>query len=163
MMAETLNATQGSLLGLLYDTPKTGWELLREAQAGLARFWNVTQSHVYRELSALEARRLIKAGRPGPRDRRPFAITAAGKRAFQAWLEQPPGDEQLRFPLLVTLWFGRHLDAATRREFVALARAEHEDRLALYKQMQTDDPNIGAVVSFGIHYEQAVLAWLREL
>lgn len=162
-MAETLNATQGSLLGLLYDTPKTGWELLREAQAGLARFWNVTQSHVYRELAALESRRLIKAGRPGPRDRRPFAITPAGKRAFQAWLEQPPGDEQLRFPLLVTLWFGRHLDAQSRAEFIALARAEHQERLDSYRHMHTDDPNIGAVVAFGIHYEQAVLDWLAGL
>jgi DNA-binding PadR family transcriptional regulator len=148
---------------MLYDAPKTGWELVREANTGLARFWNVTQSHVYRELGALETRRLVKAGPPGARDRRPFTITAAGKKAFKAWLAQAPGSEQLRFPLLVTLWFGKHLDDATLREFAAKARGEHEERLALYKGMTTGDPHVDAVVSFGRHYERAVLAWLDEL
>ncbi len=158
-----LNATQGSLLGLLHDRPKTGWELVQEAKAGLARFWNVTQSHVYRELGVLEARKLIRPGKPGPRDRRPFTITAAGKRAFRTWINEDPAPEQLRFPLLVTLWFGRHLDTATLATFVDKARAEHDERLAHYRRMQTEDPHINAVVSFGVHYERAVLDWLDEL
>jgi DNA-binding PadR family transcriptional regulator len=163
LVAETLNATQGTLLGLLLDGPKTGWELLHEARGGLARFWNITQSHAYRELAALERRRLVRASAPGPRDRRPFAVTAAGRRAFAAWLSEPPGNEQLRFPLLVSLWFGRHLDRATLAGFVASARAEHQARLAEYRAVQTDDVHVGAVVSFGIHYERAVLDWLDEL
>jgi DNA-binding PadR family transcriptional regulator len=158
-----LNATQGSLLGLLHDRPKTGWELVQEAKAGLARFWNVTQSHVYRELGVLETRKLIKPGKPGPRDRRPFTITAAGKRAFRQWINEDPGPEQLRFPLLVTLWFGRHLEGATLATFVDKARAEHGERLEHYRRMHTDDPHVAAVVSFGVHYEQAVLDWLGEL
>ena len=31
-----VNATQGSLLGFLFDGPKSGWDLLQEIQAGLA-------------------------------------------------------------------------------------------------------------------------------
>jgi DNA-binding PadR family transcriptional regulator len=158
-----LNATQGALLGMLHDGPRTGWELLEEARTGLARFWNMTQSHVYRELAALEQRRLIRAGAPGPRDRRPFSITAAGRRAFARWIAEEPGAEQIRFPLLVTLWFGRHIDGATLAEFVAKARTEHEDRLADYRRVSTDDPHVAAVVSFGVHYERAVLRWLDEL
>jgi DNA-binding PadR family transcriptional regulator len=162
-VAEPLNATQGALLGFLHDTPKTGWELVQESKAGLARFWNITQSHVYRELGTLQQRKLIKAGPPGPRDRRPFTITAAGRRAFRTWLETEPAAEQIRFPLLVTLWFGQHLDPETLATFVAKARTEHEERLALYEQLHVDDPNVGAVVSFGKHYERAVLGWLDEL
>ena len=158
-----LNATQGSLLGMLADGPKTGWELLQEARAGLARFWNVTQSHVYRELAALEKRKLVKAGPPGPRDRRPLSITAAGRREFRRWLAETPGAEQIRFPLLVTLWFGRHLDDATLATFVAKARTEHEQRLAQYDEIETDDVHAAAVVSFGVHYERAVLEWLDTL
>jgi DNA-binding PadR family transcriptional regulator len=162
-VADPLNATQGSLLGLLHDAPKTGWELVQEAKAGLARFWNVTQSHVYRELGVLEARKLIKAGPAGPRDRRPFTITAAGKRAFHAWLNEEPGPEQLRFPLLVTLWFGHHLDDTTLATLAEKTRAEHARRLADYLRMDTDDPHVAAVVSFGVHYERAVLEWLDDL
>jgi hypothetical protein len=29
--------------------------------------------------------------------------------------------------------------------------------------MHTDDPHVAAVVSFGVHYERAVLEWLAEL
>ena len=162
-MTDALNATQGSLLGFLHEGEKTGWELLQEARAGLSRFWNVTQSHVYRELSTLERRKLIKAGRTGPRDRRPYRITAPGRRAFAAWIAEPPGPEQMRFPLLVTLWFGEHLSSETLGGFVAAARVEHAARLDRYEQISTSDEHVAAVVSFGIHYERAVLEWLAEL
>src|ERR1700704_5746282 len=96
--APVLNSTQGSLLGFLHEHPKTGWDLLQEAQRGLARFWNVTASHLYRELKVLEERRLIAAGELGPRDRRPYSITAAGRAAFAEWIALEPGPEQIRIP-----------------------------------------------------------------
>lgn len=162
-MAE-LNATQGSLLGFLHDGPKTGWDLLQQVKGGLDRFWNITSSHVYRELRTLEARGLIRADAPGPRDRRPFTITAAGKRAFRAWLQEEPGPEQMRFPLLVRLWFGRHLDPDTLRGLLERNRKDRESRLALYHEVEPSirDDQRAAVVRFGIAYEEAVLAWLDD-
>jgi DNA-binding PadR family transcriptional regulator len=161
-----LNATQGSLLGFLHDGPMTGWDLLRQIQSGLARFWNITTSHVYRELRTLEERGLVRAGAPGARDRRPFAITAAGRRAFRAWMKEEPGAEQMRFPLLVTLWFGRHLDPETLRGFLEHSRVEHAERLALYESIAdadaTGDAGRQAVVQFGIAYERALVDWLDE-
>jgi DNA-binding PadR family transcriptional regulator len=160
---DALNPTQGSLLGLLHDSPKTGWDLLQEVRAGLARFWNVTPSHVYRELNTLEQRKLVRAGKPGAREKRPFAITAAGRRAFTAWISDPPGPEQIRYPLLVRLWFGRLIDDESLASFIDAERAEHAQRLALYEDMHADDPHVDAVVRFGVHYERAVLAWLDEI
>lgn len=162
-MAAGLNATQGSLLGFLLDGPKTGWELRREVQASLARFWNVTTSHLYRELHALEQQQMVTAGPKGVRDQRPFTVTAKGRAAFGAWIARPPGPEQIRFPLLVTLWFGRHLDAGTRSEFVRTSRQEHEERLAFYRALQPSDEHAAAVVSFGVAYERAVIDWLDSL
>ncbi|TML91327.1 MAG: hypothetical protein E6G06_09665 [Actinobacteria bacterium] len=162
-----LNATQGSLLGFLHDGPRTGWDLLQEVEGGLSRFWNITSSHVYRELRALEARRLIRAGAPGARDRRPYTLTAAGRREFRAWIAQAPGPEQIRFPLLVTLWFGRHLDDDTLAGFLEDSRREHEQRLDLYRAVAAHvpaaDPHTAAVVAFGLAYEQAILGWLDDL
>jgi DNA-binding PadR family transcriptional regulator len=161
-----LNATQGSLLGFLHDGPKTGWELLQEVERGLQRFWNVTSSHVYRELRTLEGRGLVKAGKPGPRDRRPFSLTAAGRRAFREWITEQPAHEQIRFPLLVTLWFGKHLERDTLREFVDASEKEHRARLALYRdaiEHTGDDEHVASVVQFGIEYEKAVLRWLSGL
>jgi DNA-binding PadR family transcriptional regulator len=159
-----LNATQGSLLGFLHDGPMTGWDLLQQVEGGLSRFWNITPSHVYRELRTLEARGLVRAGAQGARERRPFTITAAGKRAFKRWIEQEPGPEQMRFPLLVTLWFGRHLDPETLNGFLTSSRREHEQRLHLYRSVAerigAREPHTAAVVDFGIAYEEAVLGWL---
>jgi DNA-binding PadR family transcriptional regulator len=163
----TLNATQGALLGFLHDRPKTGWDLLHEAGRGLARFWNVTASHLYRELKVLEERGLIEAGERGPRDRRPYAITPAGTAAFAEWIAREPGPEQIRIPLLVSLWFAKHLDDETLRGFITAHRAAHEARLVEYRevaQLTTGrDPHVDAVVQFGISYEEAFLAWLAGL
>jgi DNA-binding PadR family transcriptional regulator len=158
-----LNATQGSLLGFLFDQPRTGWELLQEVERGLSRFWNVTPSHVYRELRTLEERSLIRAGEPGVRDRRPFTITGAGRRAFQDWICHEPGPEQIRMPLLVKLWFGQHLDPETLDGFLESSRADHEQRLHLYERIATPDAGTAAVVAFGVAYETAVLGWIDDL
>jgi DNA-binding PadR family transcriptional regulator len=162
-----LNATQGSLLGFLHDGPKTGWDLLQEVSETLSRFWSVTPSHVYRELQSLERLKLVKAKPKGPRQRKPYAITKAGEAAFARWIAQEPGAEQIRFPLLVTLWFGRHLDPATLAEFVAHQRAEHEQRLAMYEAITENwvdaDPHAAAVLEFGVRYERAILDWLGDL
>jgi DNA-binding PadR family transcriptional regulator len=162
-MPDALNATQGSLLGFLFDGPKTGWDLLQEVERGLARFWNVTPSHVYRELRTLEDRGLVTAGRTGVRDRRPFRISAAGKRAFKRWIAQEPGPEQIRNPLLITLWFGRHLDADTLAGFLDSNRQVHEARLRHYEAISATDEHTGAVLAFGVAYEKAVIAWIDDL
>lgn len=161
-MAE-INATQGSLLGLLVDRPMTGWDLQQEIQRGLFRFWNVTSSHVYRELRALEERGLVHAAEREGRDRQPFSITDAGRAAFLEWLGREPGPEQIRFPLLVTLWFGRHLDPDTLAGFCAASRRQHEDRLRLYEGVDTTDSSARTVVDFGIAYERAVIGWLDSV
>ena len=164
-----MNATQASILGFLHDGPATGWDLIEEVRRGLTRFWNVTSSHVYRELKTLEARGFIRADEPGPRERRPFAITDSGREAFKEWIHQEPGPEQMRVPLLVTLWFSKHLDDATLARFLDKQRGEHERRLAEYRSFAralndapAPDPHVGAVIDFGISYEQAFLDWLSK-
>ncbi len=161
-----LNATQASLLGFLHDGPRTGWDLVREIETGLDRFWNITSSHVYRELRALEESGLVTAGPPGRRERRPFSVTAAGRRAFRQWVAEPPGPEQIRFPLLVKLWFARHVEPPRLEEFLDRASVEHEKRLSFYREVEQTlgpDDDRGTVVRFGIAYERAVLDWLEEV
>jgi hypothetical protein len=81
-------------------------------------------------------------------------------------MNEEPGAEQIRFPLLVTLWFGRHLDRTTLRDFLEHSRAEHAERLALYDSITSanplDDAGRRAVVQFGIAYERALVDWLDQ-
>ena len=165
-MPTTLNPTAASLLGFLHAGEATGDELVALAEALIGDFWHLTRSQVYRELATLAERGLAEAGEAGPRSRRPYRLTAAGRDEFMAWLAEPPGAEQIRYPLLLTLAFGAHLDADQLRRFIARHRLDHEQRLRGYLEMDNAeglDRYQRATLRFGIHYERAVLAWMDEL
>lgn len=103
MPDRSLNATAESLLGFLHEGPLTGWDLVATAQKVIGDFWSLTQSQVYRELTTMAEAGLVEAGERGRRDRKPYAITEAGRAAFASWIGQEPGPETIRFPLLLTL------------------------------------------------------------
>jgi DNA-binding PadR family transcriptional regulator len=165
------NATAASLLGFLHHGPMSGWDLAAMAQTVIGDFWSLTQSQVYRELEHMAEAGLVEAGEPGPRKRRAYAITKAGRSAFAAWIDQPPGREHIRFPLLLTVSFGRHLPPDRLRQFVEQHRDAHARRLAGYEQQHADataegadpDPYALATLEFGLAYERAVMSWFDRL
>jgi DNA-binding PadR family transcriptional regulator len=168
MSGSSLNATAASLLGFLHDGPRSGYDLVRQAEEVIGDFWTLTRSQVYRELAAMEAEGLIEpAGEAGPRSRRAFRLTAPGRHAFREWLETEPGPEQIRYPLLLRIAFGRHLDQQRLTELVALHHDVHVERLAAYRELaealEGTDRYAAATLAFGIRYEQAVLEWFDTL
>ncbi|MCX4745636.1 PadR family transcriptional regulator [Kitasatospora sp. NBC_01287] len=165
MMAE-LNPTAASLLGFLHAGEASGFELVEIAGAFIGDFWSLTRSQVYRELAAMAERGLVQAGPTGPRSRRPYRLTDSGRGAFAAWLAEPPGPEQIRFPLLLALAFGASADRELLLAHVAEHRVEHERRLAAYRTTATAgglDAYQQATLAFGIRYEEAVLAWMDDI
>jgi DNA-binding PadR family transcriptional regulator len=162
-----LNATAASVLGLLHRGPMTGWDVARMAEVGLGDFWNVTQSQVYRELRQLEADGLVEAGPSGPRDKKPYSVTDKGREAFAVWMRREPGPDLIRSPLLLMVFFGRHLDAAHRRRFLAIQQLRHEQNLDEYRRVLTrlgrDEPDLAKVVQFAVFHEEAVLQWFAWL
>lgn len=166
-----LNATAASLLGFLHDGPLTGWDLVVTAEALIGDFWSLTQSQVYRELAAMAAEGLVTAGPRGRRDRRPYTITGAGRAAFAEWVEREPAPEIIRFPLLLTIAFGRRLPPGRLPAFIERHREIHERRLAGYRATKAAltegggeaDPYALATLDFGLTYEAAVLTWFERL
>lgn len=159
------NSTVAALLGLLHDGPMTGWDLVARAADRIGNFWTLTQSQVYRELVRMTEHGLVSVGEKGPRDRKPYTITAAGRAAFAEWLAGEPADDQVRVPLLLTIQFAAHLPPARLAEIVATQRARHAARLAEYRahEEQVTDPRRLATLRFGIRHEQAALDWFDEL
>ena len=165
---KTVNPTAAALLGFLHDGPLSGWDLWSTAQLVIGDFWTVTRSQVYRELAAMAAEGLVVSGDPGPRDRKPYALTDAGRRAFREWVEAEPGTEQIRYPLLLKLAFGRHLPPERVAEFLASHRRIHAERLERYRELRPGLEAAGerfglATLDFGIRYETAVLDWFDHL
>ncbi|MBM0238750.1 PadR family transcriptional regulator [Micromonospora sp. ATA32] len=98
MPARPLNATAASLLGFLHDGPMTGWDLVTVAEQRIGAFWSLTQSQVYRELTAMAAAGLVRAGERGPRDRQPYEITTPDGPRSPSGSNGLPGRRRSGFP-----------------------------------------------------------------
>ncbi len=120
-MSGAHNATAAALLGLLHEGPMSGWDLVATAQQRFGEFWTLTQSQVYRELARMAENGLVVAGDKGRRDRRPYAITDAGRAAFAERVTAEPAREQVRVPLLLVIQFAEHIPEQRLRELIAVA------------------------------------------
>ena len=125
----------------------------------------MTRSQVYRELSAMSQRGLVQAQEAGPRDRRPYQLSDAGRRAFLAWLHEEPSGDVVRIPLLLRLAFAEALGPRRLAEFAAAQRAQHAERLERYQALADAAVKQGAsdralaTLRFGLRYERAALQW----
>lgn len=168
-MATNLNSTAAALLGLLHEGPMTGGELVAAAKERMEPFWSVTRSQVYRELPGLAEAGLLRPGKLGPRAAQPYAITAAGKRAFKAWLAEAPGTDHARNPVVLRVAFGGAHQPGAVGELVGDARARHQEALTAGRsrlnRLRKDgaDPFLVSTAEFGVAYERAMLRWLDSV
>lgn len=182
---ERINSTAACVLGLLELGPApgmergsgsegmTGWQIHETAANSLSRFWNVTRSQIYLELSRLVEAGLVEdSGQGGPRSSRPYRITKAGRRAFidwlTAWAAQEPRDDQLRSPLLLTVFFGDYLPRETVRRVLQEYRPRYQRQLEQSREMlealsvEESDRHVPprAVLQRGIAYREMMVCWI---
>lgn len=165
-MPDDLNPTAGTVLGFLLDGARTGWELDRWIEGTVGSFWNVTRSQIYRELRQLTVKGLVIEGDAGPRERVPYEITEAGRRAFDAWLQRDLPGETRRIPVLLTTYFGQHLPATRLAELLDAHRGRNATQLATYRQLQDElvgEAYVQATVAYGIAYCEMVERWLDDV
>lgn len=165
-----MNATAASLLGLIDQSGElTGADLVRVAQQRIGEFWSLTRSQVYRELAALATAGLVVAGPRGPRESRPYRLTESGRAAFHDWLRQELPAETIRIPILLAVAFGPSQPPGRLRQLLDEAETQHRVRLEHYRAISEElrarkvDPHTRATLSFGVHYEEAVLRWFADL
>jgi DNA-binding PadR family transcriptional regulator len=167
-MAETgLNATAAALLGLLHDGQMTGGQLMAASESRLGPFWTMTRSQIYRELPGLAERGYVRAGKAGPRSSQPYAVTAAGKKAFTRWLGEPAGRDQLRNPLLLRAVFGEAAGADRLAELYEAKKEEHTTALGQVREQLKEAKKNGdqfaqGALEFAVSYHRSVLKWLES-
>jgi DNA-binding PadR family transcriptional regulator len=154
-----VNATAAALLGLLHEGPMSGGQLVAAAAERFGAFFSVTRSQVYRELPALAAAGLLERGEQGPRASQQYVITAAGKRAFRAWLADGGGVDSLRSPLVLRLLHAGTLTVKQRTELLRSAREAYAERLAAARAAAraTDDPYGRPVADFAVAHTRAMI------
>jgi DNA-binding PadR family transcriptional regulator len=108
-----LPVTGWAVLGLLsFGRELSGYDMKKWADRSMGLFfWSPSFSQIYSELKRLEAAGLAVSRTveqsPGPRSKRCYAITEAGRAALRSWARQAPVDPMvLKHGPLLRLWLG---------------------------------------------------------
>jgi len=83
-------------LGLLAQEPGSGYDLLKHFEKSMANVWPATQSQLYGELNKLADAELIEVSNIGPRGRKEYRITEAGRAELRRWVANPEDDAKFR-------------------------------------------------------------------
>jgi PadR family transcriptional regulator, regulatory protein AphA len=127
-----LTTTSYALLGLLAIKPWSTYELTRQMEWSLSRFWPRAKSKLFEEPKKLERLGLAVARREatGQRARTIYAITAAGRRALRDWLGEPTTGFGLEAEPLLRVFLADQGTGADTLSTLAGARAWAEERNA---------------------------------
>ncbi|WP_433857324.1 helix-turn-helix transcriptional regulator [Streptomyces kronopolitis] len=155
-----------AVLGLLAESPASGYDLMKLFNASLSNVWPATQSQVYGELTKLTTAGLAEVAAHGPRGRKEYAITADGLAELRHWLvEVQPTGQQRHDGLLRTFFLGlvTPLEAQTyllhQAERAARAHAELEH---LDKTAQWDEEMISVYGRIALEYGLRMSATQEE-
>jgi DNA-binding PadR family transcriptional regulator len=170
METTTLTVTEGALLGMLAQGERSGYEISRSVEESIGYLWSPSRSQIYRVLPRLVERGLARGreveqrGRP---DKALYALTAAGRHALRAWLEEvedEPADRTV-YPLKIFFCDFASPEAALAQ--LAAYRRYLERLLARYREIEArraDDrftyPRL--VLAHGIARVTSTLAWIDD-
>ncbi len=117
------------LLGLLVESPRSGWDLTAALDEQLVGVWSAKHSQVYPELVALAGDGLVEVAEEGARRRKTYAITPAGEAELDRWLRAAPRDRPTRDDAAARLRFLGRLPRSTRRAVLEEEVEFHRARL----------------------------------
>ena len=143
-------------LGLLAQQPGSGYDLLKTFEKSMANVWPATQSQLYGELNKLADGGLIEVTHVGPRGRKEYRITQAGRTELRRWMTDPEDDPPFRDAALLRVFLLGELDPdQPRRHMVAVA--EHAD--SEVKRLQALSDSIDWTDDDGMFFGRAALEY----
>jgi PadR family transcriptional regulator AphA len=155
-----------ALLGLLAEEPASGYDLARKFERNLRRYaWHAQHSQIYPELNRLAADGLATVVEEGPRGRRTYAITDAGRVGLRRWVLDPNDEPVVRNEHTLRLFLLSTLDADDARyvlrQQVEDSRREYERlRAAIDEAGDTGQPPVALFAAeLGARYFQVLHEW----
>jgi DNA-binding PadR family transcriptional regulator len=105
-----LTPTSFAVLGLLAIKPWTTYELAKQMDQTLNRFWPRARSKLYEEPKKLVAQGLANAdlGAHGRRPRTVYSITPTGRRALTAWLAADSDEPVFESEHILKVFYAEH-------------------------------------------------------
>lgn len=158
-------------LGLLAQQPGSGYDLLKLFEKSMANVWPATQSQLYGELNKLADAGLIEVSAVGPRGRKEYRVTAAGRAELRRWILNPQEDPPFRSAALLRVFLLGEIPHAQAREHL-VAMAEHAEaevvRLEKLRDSITwaDSDELfygGAALDYGLRLTAMEAEWARSV
>lgn len=173
---EEMGTLKYAILGMLYQKPRSGYEMAQEFQNTLNEFWSANHSQIYPELKKLTRDGLAEyhveiVGTV--LEKKQYSITAKGREEFLQWmnsdLELPPTPKS---EFRLQMYFSSCLPEERRLEMIAHQLKLHQNRLEHLRNNQTkftsipskDAPEFGdyLVLLHAIMREENNCEWLKQ-
>ena len=157
-------------LGLLAQQPGSGYDLLKEFEKSMANVWPATQSQLYGELNKLADAGLIEVSDIGPRGRKEYRITDAGRGELRRWVTNTQDDPPFRSTSLLRVFLLGAIPPAQAREHMVAMAAGAEAELERYEELRdavdrdTGDDGLfygRAALEYGLRLSQMEADWAR--
>lgn len=150
------NLLQFIILGLLHQTPRTGYELTKAFDSDIGEFWSAQHSQIYPQLQKLETAGALThteevTGEKLARKR--YAITDTGLETLNHWLAAPtPASTNGKDEFALKLYFIPDANDPRLRPMLEAQQLEHTTkRTHLEHQLATKFPDGAPAVGLG-HY-----------
>ena len=170
-----MKQTDYVILGLLSESPMTGYQIKRIIDIRFRFFWNESYGQLYPALRALCEAGYIEentVAEPKPRAQKTYRLAPTGLQALQEWLTKPVEKESVRLEILLKLYFSHLTDYGVILGQIRTFQLAHEQDLHMLdafakelRQIEKDDPAHPAVlrvIDFGQKANRAYLDWCRE-
>jgi len=157
-------------LGLLAQQPGSGYDLLKEFEKSMANVWPATQSQLYGELNKLADAGLIEVSDIGPRGRKEYRITDAGRAELRRWVTNAQDDPPFRSSSVLRVFLLGAIPPAQAREHMVAMAAGAEAELERYEELRdavdsdTGDDGLfygRAALEYGLRLSQMQADWAR--
>ena len=168
-----------TILGILVDRPRHGYDLKRALSPALPRQRLMNDGILYPLLARMEKEGLVRSrvepgdGRP---DRRVFELTEGGRQVFFDWLRGPAFEEDevsydffLGHPFLTKCMFFKHLSLDEVRAKLMAQAETAAAKLETFHQIRAGmverdvDPFRIAILDLGIDQQREKIRWLEKL
>jgi PadR family transcriptional regulator AphA len=159
-----------ALLGLLADTPQTGYDLTKQFEQSLSdHAWSASHSQIYPELKRMMDGGLVEVVGEGARGSKTYGVTDDGRAELRRWMFSPLSDAPARNEFVLRLFLLSTLDLADTRELAEnMARTSEEEVAGLREAISRieQDPSGDSryarfAAEFGLRYYQLQADWAR--
>jgi PadR family transcriptional regulator, regulatory protein AphA len=156
------------ILGLLAETPMTGYDIKKRVETILNDVTSASYGTLYPTLhklhqeGAIDVDEVTQHGRP---TKKICAITPKGKQALDQWLQEPAAADQIRREFLLKIYLAADLSWQKLQPLIVTRRDEVTQRMhALRAQRhQLDNPRHIWVVDYILRQYQTEIDWLDQI